>query len=235
MRLFRTVSPRPLALACALALSAHLALAPVAFAADPVALPKGMAAGPCVEGICEYTLENGLRVLLFPDNSKPTVTVNIAYNVGSVHENYGETGMAHLLEHLLFKGTPKHPRHSGRAEKARHREECDHMVGSHQLFRLLPRQRADARLATRYGSRSHGQFLRREERPRQRNDRGPQRNGSGREQPLQRAVSARAFHAPICGTTTATARSARARTWRTCRSNGCRRSTRPGTARTTPP
>ncbi len=109
MSLFRTVSPRPLALACALALSAHLALVPVAFAADAVVTPKGIAAGPCVEGICEYTLANGLRVLLFPDNSKPTVTVNIAYNVGSVHENYGETGMAHLLEHLLFKGTPKHP------------------------------------------------------------------------------------------------------------------------------
>jgi zinc protease len=47
-------------------------------------------------------------VLLFPDASKPTVTVNITYAVGSRHENYGETGMAHLLEHLLFKGTPTH-------------------------------------------------------------------------------------------------------------------------------
>lgn len=94
----------PLALACALALSAPLAVS----AADGVAPPKGMTAGPCVEGICEYTLGNGLRVLLFPDASKPTVTVNIAYGVGSVHENYGETGMAHLLEHMLFKGTPKH-------------------------------------------------------------------------------------------------------------------------------
>ncbi|HPO30601.1 MAG TPA: insulinase family protein, partial [Candidatus Hydrogenedentes bacterium] len=47
-------------------------------------------------------------VLLFPDASKPTVTVNLTYLVGSVDENYGETGMAHLLEHLLFKGTPTH-------------------------------------------------------------------------------------------------------------------------------
>jgi len=62
-----------------------------------------------VEGISEYRLPNGLRVLLFPDPSKPTITVNITYLVGSRHENYGETGMAHLLEHLLFKGTPKHP------------------------------------------------------------------------------------------------------------------------------
>jgi zinc protease len=94
---------RPLALACILALAAPLALA-----GDGVNPPKGVTAGPCVEGICEYTLGNGLRVLLFPDASKPTVTVNIAYGVGSVHENYGETGMAHLLEHLLFKGTPTH-------------------------------------------------------------------------------------------------------------------------------
>jgi zinc protease len=59
-----------------------------------------------VEGITEYRLANGLRVLLAPDASKPTTTVNITYLVGSRHENYGETGMAHLLEHMVFKGTP---------------------------------------------------------------------------------------------------------------------------------
>lgn len=91
---------RTLALACLLALPA--------LANAQARLPKGTSAGPCVEGICEYTLGNGLRVLLFPDASKPTVTVNLTYLVGSVHENYGETGMAHLLEHLLFKGTPTH-------------------------------------------------------------------------------------------------------------------------------
>ena len=58
-----------------------------------------------VEGITEYRLSNGLRVLLAPDASKPTTTVNMTYLVGSRHENYGETGMAHLLEHLVFKGT----------------------------------------------------------------------------------------------------------------------------------
>ena len=62
-----------------------------------------------VEGITEYRLDNGLRVLLFPDPSKPQITVNITYMVGSRHEGYGETGMAHLLEHLLFKGSPGHP------------------------------------------------------------------------------------------------------------------------------
>src|SRR6201987_446429 len=70
-------------------------------------LPAGVAKGPSVEGITEYTLTNGLKVLLFPDASKPTVTVNITYLVGSRHENYGETGMAHLLEHMMFKGSPK--------------------------------------------------------------------------------------------------------------------------------
>ena len=61
-----------------------------------------------IEGISEYRLENGVQLLLFPDNSKPTVTVNMTVLVGSRNEGYGETGMAHLLEHMLFKGTPTH-------------------------------------------------------------------------------------------------------------------------------
>jgi zinc protease len=69
-------------------------------------LPKGVQAVRSVEGINEYSLPNGLQVLLVPDDSKPTTTVNLTYRVGSRHENYGETGMAHLLEHMLFKGTP---------------------------------------------------------------------------------------------------------------------------------
>nr|WP_243436157.1 pitrilysin family protein [Acanthopleuribacter pedis] len=72
-------------------------------------LPKGITEVRNVEGITEYELENGLRVLLFPDPTKETITVNVTYLVGSKHENYGETGMAHLLEHLVFKGTPRHP------------------------------------------------------------------------------------------------------------------------------
>jgi pterin-4a-carbinolamine dehydratase len=62
-----------------------------------------------IEGISEYRLENGVRVLLFPDPSKEVVTVNMTVFVGSRHEGYGEAGMAHLLEHMLFKGTPDHP------------------------------------------------------------------------------------------------------------------------------
>src|SRR5437899_195514 len=59
-----------------------------------------------VEGITEYHLDNGLRLLLYPDNSRSKVTVNMTVLVGSRHEGYGETGMAHLLEHMVFKGTP---------------------------------------------------------------------------------------------------------------------------------
>ncbi len=62
-----------------------------------------------VEGITEFRLDNGMRVLLFPDQSKPQVTVNLTIFVGSRHEGYGEAGMAHLLEHMVFKGTPDHP------------------------------------------------------------------------------------------------------------------------------
>jgi zinc protease len=62
-----------------------------------------------IEGITEYRLENGVRFLLFPDPSAPTVTVNMTVLVGSRHEGYGETGMAHLLEHMLFKGSKNFP------------------------------------------------------------------------------------------------------------------------------
>ncbi|MEQ4619247.1 MAG: pitrilysin family protein [Corticimicrobacter sp.] len=68
-------------------------------------LPPGVQQGPSIEGITEYRLGNGLTVLLAPDASKPTTTVNMTYLVGSRHEGRGETGMAHLLEHMLFKGT----------------------------------------------------------------------------------------------------------------------------------
>jgi zinc protease len=88
----------------ALVLCAVLALSATAAAA----LPPGVTQGPSVEGITQYTLANGLRVLLFPDASQPKTTVNITYLVGSRMENYGETGMAHLLEHMVFKGTPTH-------------------------------------------------------------------------------------------------------------------------------
>ena len=76
----------------------------IAFTAT-AALPPDVTQGPSVEGITQYTLANGLTVLLFPDASAAKTTVNLTYLVGSRHENYGETGMAHLLEHMMFKGT----------------------------------------------------------------------------------------------------------------------------------
>ncbi len=82
---------RPLLLA---ALAAALAF--------PQALPQGVKTKASLAGITEYEFPNGLRVLLYPDASNPKVTVNITYLVGSRHEGYGESGMAHLLEHLLF-------------------------------------------------------------------------------------------------------------------------------------
>lgn len=75
----------------------------------PVALPQGVQFVTTVEGINEYRLPNGLRVVLFADPTKSNITVNVTYMVGSRHEDYGETGMAHLLEHLLFKGSKNHP------------------------------------------------------------------------------------------------------------------------------
>src|SRR5262245_61721689 len=65
-------------------------------------LPAGVQKGPSLAGITEYTYPNGLRVLLLPDSGSSTITVNVVYLVGSRHEGYGESGMAHLLEHMLF-------------------------------------------------------------------------------------------------------------------------------------
>ncbi|MGA9836149.1 MAG: insulinase family protein [Gemmatimonadaceae bacterium] len=63
-----------------------------------------------VEGITAYRIpSNGLQVLLYPDATKPQTLVNVTYLVGSREEGPGETGMAHLLEHMMVKGTPDHP------------------------------------------------------------------------------------------------------------------------------
>jgi zinc protease len=62
-----------------------------------------------IEGVTEWRLPNGLKLLTIPDPGADTITVHIVYLVGSRHEGYGEKGMAHLLEHLLFKGSKRHP------------------------------------------------------------------------------------------------------------------------------
>lgn len=97
-----TAAPVTAALMVATAAWLFLHVAPTA-AQFPDAQPPARIV--TVEGITEYRLDNGLRVLLGPDNSKPTVTMNLVYRVGSRHEGPGEAGMAHLLEHMLFKGT----------------------------------------------------------------------------------------------------------------------------------
>ena len=68
-------------------------------------LPKGIHFQSTFQGIDEYAMSNGLKILLFQDQSQANVTVNITYLVGSRHEGRGEAGMAHLLEHMLFRGT----------------------------------------------------------------------------------------------------------------------------------
>ena len=80
-------------------IAAALALTVSAFSQT---LPKGVEKKASMGGITEYSYPNGLRVLLFPDASSPKVTVNMNYMVGSRHEGYGESGMAHLLEHMNF-------------------------------------------------------------------------------------------------------------------------------------
>lgn len=91
-------------------------LLPLALAITTLAsaqtLPPGVRQTATLAGISEYTYPNGLRVVLFPDASSPKITVNMVYMVGSRHEGYGESGMAHLLEHMNFILTT-----SGRAIK----------------------------------------------------------------------------------------------------------------------
>jgi len=96
--------------------TAAAATAPVATQSAAVATAVEVTS---VEGITEYRLPNGLRIVLAPDDAKATTTVNMTYLVGSRNENYGETGMAHLLEHLLFKGTPLLPARTIPTEFAR--------------------------------------------------------------------------------------------------------------------
>jgi zinc protease len=109
------------ALLCLAVVSITAATPAIAAAAAPEVRASRAAAltkVATVEGVSEYHLHNGLKVLLIPDHSIDTITVNMTYLVGSRHEGYGETGMAHLLEHLLFRGTPRFPNIKGEFLKA---------------------------------------------------------------------------------------------------------------------
>src|SRR4249920_1313849 len=85
-----------------------MAALPLAFFCFTAAFAGPPAKVASIEGVTEYRLDNGLRVLMVPDPSASNFTVHITYFVGSRNEGYGEKGMAHLLEHKLFKGTRMH-------------------------------------------------------------------------------------------------------------------------------
>src|SRR5256885_12029530 len=80
--------------ACVLLLTAAVGLATTATAQPKIEVPY-----------TQFTLQNGLHVILHEDHSVPVVTVNMWYHVGSSSERPGRTGFAHLFEHLMFMGS----------------------------------------------------------------------------------------------------------------------------------
>ena len=198
-------------------------------------LPAGIEEVTRVEGITEYRLKNGLQLLLVPDDSKPSTTVNVTYRVGSRYESYGETGMAHLLEHLLFKGTPTTRNLLAEFTKRGLRANGTHLVRPHQLLRHLLGERRQPALVPRLAGRRDDQQLHRPRRPRHRDDGRAQRDGSGREQPEPGAAAADdGRHVPVAQLRQGDDRRPRRRRERR-HSRGCRRSTATTTSRTTPP
>src|SRR5256714_10411975 len=73
-------------------------------------LVAGGAGAQSGERVLASTLDNGLRVLLLEDHRSPIVSFQVWYRVGSRNEARGATGIAHFLEHMMFKGTPTHGR-----------------------------------------------------------------------------------------------------------------------------
>ena len=69
-------------------------------------LPDGVRFVTAADGIEEYQLDNGMKVLLLENRVAPVATVLVLYKVGSRNEAVGYTGSTHLLEHMMFKGTP---------------------------------------------------------------------------------------------------------------------------------
>ena len=167
------------------------ALAFVALAAR-AALPPGVTQGTTVEGITEYSLENGLKVLLFPDATKPTIDRERHLSASArATRATAKPGMAHLLEHLMFKGTPSHRQHlprssAGGAMRFNGSTSYDR-TNYFETFTAIGRE---SRLGARDGGRPHGQLLRREEGPRHRDDGGAQRVRARGEQPAASALGA---------------------------------------------
>ena len=187
-----------------------------------------------VEGITEYRLPNGLQILLLPDQTKPVATVNITYLVGSRHESYGETGMAHLLEHLLFKGSTGHPKIG--EEMTAHGAQFNGTTWYDRTnyFESVPATADNLDWALRLEADRMVNSLHRRQRPRVRDDGGPERIRA-RARTTRRPSWRNGSSPPrTSGTTTGTPPSAPGPTSRTCRSSGCRGSTGSTTSRTTP-
>ncbi|HYP13400.1 MAG TPA: pitrilysin family protein, partial [Bryobacteraceae bacterium] len=102
-----------------------------------------------VEGITEFRVSNGLRVLLFPDPTRTTFTVTVTYRVGSRHEGSGETGMAHLLEHLCGK-TPRHPRPGQEIQSKGGRANAETSYDYTSYYETLPATAANLRWAIEF-------------------------------------------------------------------------------------
>ena len=188
-------------------------------------LPRGFQQVTSVEGITEYRLPNGLQVLLFPDPSKPTITVNVTYLVGSRHEGYGETGMAHLLEHLVFKGTPKHPDIPKELTERGARPNGTTWIDRTNYFETFPATDENLDWALDLeADRMVNSFIAKKDLD---SEMTVVRNEfeSGENSPTGVLVE-RMMPPPSSGTTTASPPSAAAATSRACRSTACRRSTR---------
>jgi len=71
-------------------------------------LAAGFARAGIADGVKTKTLSNGLRVLVLENHKAPVATFNVFYHVGSRNEQFGRTGISHLLEHLMFRGTKKY-------------------------------------------------------------------------------------------------------------------------------
>ena len=86
--------------------------------------------------VADFTLANGLELVVIPDHRAPVVTHMIWYKVGAADETPGKSGLAHFLEHLMFKGTAKNPtgKFSQVVARIGGQEECLHVAGLHGLL-----------------------------------------------------------------------------------------------------
>ncbi len=80
-----------------------------AFAAAALVVGSAVPASAAGPEVSDFKLDNGLELVVIPDHRVPVVTHMVWYKVGSADETPGKSGLAHFLEHLMFKGTAKHP------------------------------------------------------------------------------------------------------------------------------